>query len=86
MMLLNCAVDLLRHDYAVLYLDSELNTRLFTARILAHLSGIEYKRLTAGSYSKEEEKRYSTPKSGSRQENLPTSIFPCSTNRAFIRL
>ena len=57
MMLLNCAVDLLRHDYAVLYLDSELNTRLFTARILAHLSGIEYKRLTAGSYSKEEEKK-----------------------------
>ena len=57
MMLLNCAVDLLRHDHAVLYLDSELNTRLFTARILAHLSGIEYKRLTAGSYSKEEEKK-----------------------------
>ena len=41
MMLLNCAVDLLQHDYAVLYLDSELNTRLFTARILAHLTGIE---------------------------------------------
>lgn len=45
MMLLNCAVDLLKQDYAVLYLDSELNTRLFTARILAHLSGIEYKAL-----------------------------------------
>ena len=27
MMLLNCAVDLLKQDYAVLYLDSELNTR-----------------------------------------------------------
>lgn len=57
MMLLNCAVDLLKNDYAVLYLDSELNTRLFTARILAHLSGIEYKRLTSGNYSEEEEKR-----------------------------
>ena len=57
MMLLNCAVDLLKQDYAVLYLDSELNTRLFTARILAHLSGIEYKRLTSGNYSKEEEER-----------------------------
>lgn len=57
MMLLNCAVDLLKHDYAVLYLDSELNTRLFTARILAHLSGIEYKRLTSGNYNEEEEKR-----------------------------
>lgn len=57
MMLLNCAVDLLRQDYAVLYLDSELNTRLFTARILAHLTGIEYKRLTSGNYSQEEKAR-----------------------------
>ena len=57
MMLINCAVDLLQHDYAVLYLDSELNTRLFTARILAHLTGIEYKRLTSGNYSEEEERR-----------------------------
>ena len=57
MMLLNCAVDLLKQDKAVLYLDSELNTRLFTARILAHLSGIEYKRLTAGNYSAEEEEK-----------------------------
>ena len=57
MMLLNCAVDLLQHVYAVLDLDSELNTRLFTARILAHLTGIEYKRLTSGNYSEEEERR-----------------------------
>ena len=57
MMLLNCAVDLLQHDYAVLYLDSELNTRLFTARILARLTGIEYKSLTSGNYSEEEERR-----------------------------
>lgn len=57
MMLLNCAVDLLKQDYAVLYLDSELNTRLFTARILAHLSGVEYKRLTSGRYDETEAKR-----------------------------
>lgn len=54
MMLLNCAVDLLKRGYAVLYLDSELNTRLFTARLLAHLSGIEYRRLTSGAYSEED--------------------------------
>lgn len=57
MMLLNCAVDLLKRDMAVLYLDSELNTRLFTARLLAHLTGIEYKRLTSGNYSPEERVR-----------------------------
>lgn len=54
MMLLNCAVDLLKQDKAVLYLDSELNTRMFTARLLAHLSGIEFKRLTSGNYNEEE--------------------------------
>lgn len=51
MFLLNCAIDLLKQDKAVLYLDSELNTRLFTARVLAHLSGIEYRRLVAGGYT-----------------------------------
>lgn len=54
MMLLNCAVDLLKQDLAVLYLDSELNSRMFTARILAHLTGIEYKRITSGCYTAEE--------------------------------
>ena len=57
MMLLNCAIDLLKQDLAVLYLDSELNTRMFTARVLAHLSGVEYKRLTAGRYTEEERRR-----------------------------
>lgn len=54
MMLLNCAIDLLKQDLSVLYIDSELNTRLHTARVLAHLSGVEYKRLASGNYSGEE--------------------------------
>lgn len=57
MMLLNCAIDLLKRDLAVLYLDSELNTRLFTARVLAHVTGIEYRRLTTGNYNREEAER-----------------------------
>lgn len=56
-LLLNCAVDLLKKDKAVLYLDSELNSRLFTARLLAHLSGIEYKRLVSGVYTHEEKEK-----------------------------
>lgn len=54
MMLLNCAIDLLKRDCAVLYLDSELNTTLFTSRVLAHLSGVEYKRLKTGNYTEDE--------------------------------
>ena len=41
MMLLNCAVDLLRQGKSVLYIDSELNSRMFTCRLLAHLTRIE---------------------------------------------
>jgi len=57
MMLLNCAIDLLKHGMSVLYIDSELNTRLHTARILSHLTGIEYKRLTSRRYTDEEGKK-----------------------------
>ena len=57
MMLLNCAVDLLRQDKAIVYLDSELSTRLFTARLLSHLTGIRYRDLTSGNYGEEDAKR-----------------------------
>lgn len=54
MMLLNCAVDLMKRDVAVLYLDSELNSRMFTCRLISHLSGIEFSRVKAGQYTLEE--------------------------------
>ena len=57
MMLLNQTVDLLKQGLSVLYIDSELNTRMFTARLVAHLSKIEYSRVRSGKYNKEEEKR-----------------------------
>ena len=56
-MLLNCAMDLLKQGKSVMYLDSELNTRMFTARVLSHLSGVEYKRIKSGMYSDEEAAR-----------------------------
>ena len=56
-MLLNCAVDLLKKDKSVLYLDSELNSRLFTARLLAHLTGIQYKRVVSGTYTEAEREK-----------------------------
>lgn len=57
MMLLNCAVDLMKRDVAVFYLDSELNSRLFTSRIISHLTGIEFSRIRSGRYSEEERKK-----------------------------
>lgn len=57
MMLLNCAVDLLKNDHKVLYLDSELNSRLFTCRMISHLTGIEFRRVRSGRYDEEESKK-----------------------------
>lgn len=56
MMLLNCAVDLLKQGKRVMYIDSELNSRLFTCRLLAHLSKIEFSRIRSGAYSPEDER------------------------------
>lgn len=57
MMLLNCAVDLLMRGKAILYIDSELNSRLFVCRLISHLTGIEFKRVRAGNYDEEERQR-----------------------------
>ena len=56
MLLLNCAVDLMRRGMKVLYLDSELNSRLFTCRMVSHLTGIEFRRVRAGGYTEDERK------------------------------
>ena len=54
MLLLNCAVDLLRRGNRVLYLDSELNSRLFTCRMISHLTGIPFQKIRGGGYGEEE--------------------------------
>lgn len=56
-MLLNIAVDFLKQGYSVLYIDSELSTRLFSTRLLSHLTGINYRDLSAGHYSAEDEQK-----------------------------
>lgn len=53
-MLLTCAVDLLRKNKGVLYIDSELSTKLWTIRLLAHLTKIPFGRLRSGNYGAEE--------------------------------
>lgn len=76
MMLLNCAVDLLRKGQSVLYIDSELNTRMFTARLLAHLSGVEYKKLTSGQYGPEEAARIDEARAWLKTVRFKHCYFP----------
>ena len=57
MMLLNCAADLLKRGYRVFYLDSELNSELFTCRMLSHLTGLTFRTIRFGLYNDEERER-----------------------------
>lgn len=54
MFMLNTAVDLLRQGKSVMYIDSELSTRLFMCRLISLLTGIEFVRVRSGRYSPEE--------------------------------
>lgn len=55
MWLLSQAADLMKKDTPMLYIDSELSTRLFTTRLISHLTGIEFARVKFGKYSDEDE-------------------------------
>lgn len=76
MFLLNCAVDLLKQGKSVLYLDSELNTRMYTARILSHLSGVKYKHLKAGTYNEEEHQRILAEKEWLKEQKFTHLYIP----------
>lgn len=56
-LLLNCAADLMKKDIPVLYIDSELNSRTFTIRLISHLTKIEYNRVKFGKYSEKEKEK-----------------------------
>lgn len=56
-MLLTCTVDLLRKDKSVLVIDSEISTKLYTMRLLCHLTGIKFSDLRSGNYGFEDERK-----------------------------
>jgi len=54
MFLMNCAAELLKNDKAVFYIDSELNSRMWLTRLMAHMTGMEFSRVRSGNYTLEE--------------------------------
>lgn len=55
--LMNEVVHMLRGGIACLVVDSEMTTRLYTERLLAHLTGIPVGKIQSGLYSEEEESK-----------------------------
>ena len=76
MMLLNCAVDLLKKGKKVLYVDSELNSRLFTCRLISHLAQIEFSRVRSGNYSEEEKKAIDASIEWMKQQDFTHIYMP----------
>lgn len=76
MFLLNEAVDLLKRDYSVLYLDSELSSRMFTQRLMSNLTGIEYSRICSGQYTAEENDRLERARSWLKTRKFTHKYMP----------
>lgn len=55
--LLTVCADLLKKGKSVLVIDTEISTRLYTTRLLSHLTGIRFSDLRSGNYSEEDEAR-----------------------------
>ena len=56
-MLLTCTVDMLRKNKSVLVIDSEISTKLYTMRLICHLTGIKFSDIRSGKYGQDEERK-----------------------------
>lgn len=59
-LLMNEVVHKLRNGVPTLVIDTEMQTRLYTERLISHITGIEIKRIKNGQYSKEEAQTIAT--------------------------
>lgn len=76
MILLNEAVDLMKRDKSVMYIDSELSDRLFMCRLVSHLTGIEFSRIRTGRYNEEEKERIRSAINWIKTKNLVHLYMP----------
>ena len=76
MFMLNEAVDILRQGKSVMYIDSELSSRLFLCRLVSHLTGIEFNRIRSGRYDDEEAVRIKEQIAWVKQQKLVHMYMP----------
>lgn len=76
MFMLNEAVDILRQGKSVMYIDSELSSRLFLCRLVSHLTGIDFNRVRTGRYTPEEAARIKEQIAWIKQQKLVHIYMP----------
>jgi len=76
MLLLNELVDLLKKNKKVLYVDTELDTPLFTMRLLSHLTQIDFSKIRDGLYTDEEAVRINKAIEWIKKHNFTHKYMP----------
>lgn len=78
--LMNEVVHKLKNDIAVLVVDTEMQTRLYVERLLAHISQVEIKKIKSGQCSDEENERIEKAKAWLKTRKLKHIYKPEITN------
>lgn len=76
MFMMNEAVDLLKRGKSVMYIDSELSSRMFLCRMISHLTGIEFNRIRSGNYDAFEEKKIKAQIAWIKRQRLTHLYMP----------
>lgn len=79
-LLMNEVVHKLKNGVPTVVIDTEMQTRLYTERLLSHLTGIEIKRIKNGNYSDEEAKKIDDAIAWLKQSKFVHIYDPNMTN------
>lgn len=82
MFMMNEAVDILKQGKSVMYLDSELSSRLFLCRLLSHLTGIDFSRIRSGRYTAEESLRIKEQREWIKNQKFVHMYIPIFSDQA----
>lgn len=77
---LNEAVHKIKNGVPTLYLDTEMQDRLFAERLLANLTGIEVKRIKTGKYSYDESKKLAEANEWLKKQPFVHIYIPSTTD------
>lgn len=74
--LLSATLDMLSRNMSVLYIDSELDDRIFLLRMIANLAHVEFKKVKDGLFNEEERRRINEAKEWLRDKKLYHVYIP----------
>lgn len=77
---LNEAIHKIKSGVPTLYLDTEMQDRLFAERMLANLTGIEVKRIKTGNYSYDESKKLAEANEWLKKQPFVHMYIPSTTD------